>query len=448
MILLTALLFTGARGTGVKPLRIISAARYASSQEIPLLINTPFSVLHTIQEKNNIARNYFPDGSYRQIYSPLQQYKLIQKNNDNVVILILESFSHEFIGTLSGKKTYTPFLDSLLNQSLLFENGFANCRKSIEAIPAILAGLPSLTNNSYISSRYAGNRLKALPYILGKHGYNTAFFHGGRNGTMSFNEFAKVAGVKHYYGMNEYEGPEAFDKNWGIYDNEFLQYTVKEMNRLPEPFFTTIYTLSSHHPYTIPKEFEVLIPKDESPQLRAIRYADMALRNYFKTAEKQPWFKNTLFVVVADHTAKVVDSDYNNPVGTFRIPIAYYHPGNDSLKGRRKDISQQTDIMPSVIHYLGIEENFLAYGSSVFETAREPFAINYLNSMFYYFKDNFILTFDGESPNSLFNFANDKNLRNNLITQKSDTLKLLEKKLKATIQDYQLRLENNKLTYN
>jgi phosphoglycerol transferase MdoB-like AlkP superfamily enzyme len=448
MLLVTAVLFAGARGLGVKPVRIISAARYATSQEIPLLINTPFSVLHTIQETNNVARNYFKDGTYQQIFSPLQYYRADQKRNDNVVILILESFSHEFIGTLSGKKTYTPFLDSLLNESLLFENGFANCRKSIEAIPAILAGLPSLTNNSYISSHYAGNRLKALPYILEKHGYNTAFFHGGRNGTMSFDEFAKVAGFKHYFGMKEYKGPEAFDQNWGIFDNEFLQYTVKETNLLAEPFFTTIFTLSSHHPYAIPKDFEPLIPRDELPQLRAIRYADMALQNYFDEARKQPWFKNTLFVLVADHTAKVVDPDYNNPVGTFRIPIAFYHAGNNSFTGRRKDISQQTDIMPSVIDYLGIEDNFLAYGSSVFKVGRDPVAVNFLNNMFYFFKDGYILTFDGESSNSLYNYSADIHLRNNLLNQRADTIKLMENKLKATIQDYMVRLEKNKLSFN
>ncbi len=447
MIFVTGVLFAGARGIGVKPVRIISAARYASSQEIPLLINTPFSVLHTIQETNNVARNYFPEGRYQQIFSPLQHYPALQKRNDNVVILILESFSHEFIGTLSGKKSYTPFLDSLLNESLVFENGFANCRKSIEAIPAILAGLPSLTNNSYISSHYAGNRLKALPYILGKHGYSTAFFHGGRNGTMSFDEFAKVAGFKYYFGMKEYKGPEAFDQNWGIFDNEFLQYTVKQTNQLTNPFFETIFTLSSHHPYTIPKEFDHLIPADELPQLRAIRYADMALRNYFTEAAKQPWFRNTLFVLVADHTAKVVDPEYNNPVGTFRIPVAFYHAGNSSFNGRRKDIAQQIDIMPSVIDYLGIEDKFLAYGSSVFRTNREPFAINFLNNLFYYFKDGYILTFDGETSNSLFHYTDDRHLKNNILTQKADTIKLMENKLKATIQDYMVRLEGNKLSF-
>lgn len=446
MLLLLGTLFTGARGIGVKPLRIISAARYANSQEIPLLINTPFSILHTIQQKDNIIRNYFPEQECRNLFSPLRQYSSSERKNDNVVILIMESFSHEFSGFLSGGKTYTPFLDSLLRHSLTFENGFANCRKSVEAIPAILAALPSMTNNSYISSHYAGNRLKALPYILGKYGYTTAFFHGGRNGTMSFDEFSKIAGIQRYFGMNEYDGPPAFDNNWGIYDYEFLEFVVRKTSTLPQPFFEAVFTLSSHHPYNVPRKFDSLIPGNEAPQLRAVRYADMALRNYFKRAMEQPWFRNTLFVIVADHTAKIVDRAYNNPVGTYRIPIAYYHPGNDSLKGRRKEITQQIDIMPSVIHYLGLKDRFLAYGNSVFDAGRKPFAVNYLNNLYYYFQDGFILTFDGEKSRSLYNYSTDKHLKINLIKTQKDTLLALENNLKAIIQDYSKRLDNNSLT--
>lgn len=447
MLLVTGTLFITARGFGVKPLRIISAARYVSSQHIPLIINTPFSILHTIQEKDTEEKLYFTDESYQQIYTPLRQYKAYKKRTDNVVIIILESFSHEFIGSLSGKKTYTPFLDSLLNQSLTFENGFANCRKSIEGIPAILAGLPSLTNNSYISSHYAGNRLEALPYILNRHGYTTTFFHGGRNGTMGFDEFSRVAGIKQYFGMNEYKGAVAFDNNWGIFDDEFMQYTAGELNNLKQPFFSSLFTLSSHHPYVVPERYDGVIPKEESPQLRAIRYTDLALRNFFTTASKMPWYRNTLFVIVADHTAKVYDQEYNNPVGAFRIPIAFYHPGNDSMRGRRKDIAQQIDIMPSVIHYLGIEDSFLAFGNSVFSENRKPFAINFLNNIYYYFHNDFMLSFDGENSLGLFNYNTDKDLKSDLFIHQQDTAIYLETHLKATIQDYKKRLKNNRLTY-
>lgn len=446
MLVLTGILFSTARGFGVKPIRIISAARYSSSQDIPLLINTPFSILHTIQNNKASNRKYFPGQEYQKVFSPVRQYTAFQKKKDNVVILIMESFSYEFIGTLNGGKTYTPFLDSLMSQSLYFENGFANCRKSIEGIPAILAGFPSLANDSYISSRYAGNRLEALPYILGENGYTTAFFHGGKNGTMGFDEFSRAAGIKYYFGLNEYKGPKAFDGNWGIFDNEFLAYSAEEMSKLKAPFFSAIFTLSSHHPYTIPANFENLIPKNEVPQLRAIRYSDMALRNFFIEARKQPWFNSTLFVIVADHTAKIIDNRYNNPVGTYRIPVIFYRPGDPALIGRRDDIVQQTDIMPSVLNYLGIERPFVSYGSSIFDKERRSYSIDYLNGIYYYFEKGYIINFDGDSILSVHNYLKDSSLKKDL-KGNTDSLQYFENNMKAIIQDYGERLETNNMFY-
>jgi phosphoglycerol transferase MdoB-like AlkP superfamily enzyme len=447
MVILTGLLFMTARGFGMKPIRIISAARYSSSQNIPLLLNTPFTILHTIQEDKLIKREYFSSDSCKLFFTPNRQYPAYQKPRSNVIILILESFSHEFIGTLSHQKTYTPFLDSLFNESLLFENGFANCRRSIEGIPAVLAGLPSLNDEAYISSHFSGNRLEAMPEILQKHGYSTAFFHGGRNGTMGFDEFSKVAGIQYYYGLSEYDGPPAFDGNWGIFDNEFLQYSITKMSQLKTPFFSTIFTLSSHHPYTVPAPFDKLIPKNEEPQLRAVRYTDLSLRNFFNTARKQPWFKNTLFVFVADHTAKIINQEYNNPVGTYRIPIVFYSSGNDSLKNRRTDIAQQTDIMPSVLNYLGIEDHFLSFGSSVFSKSRSPYSISYLGGIFYYFQSDFVLCFDGDKSVGLYDFMHDKKLQNNLMNNNKSVLKEMEFQLKSIIQDYYSRMIDNNLIY-
>jgi len=447
MVLMTGLLFMTARGFAMKPIRVISAARYTKSQNIPLLLNTPFTILHTIKERELTKREYFSPDTCKKIFSPIRQYPKSSETRENVMIIILESFSHEFIGALSGKKTYTPFLDSLLNESLLFENGFANCRQSIEGIPAVLASLPSITDNTYISSHFAGNRLIALPGILQNHGYSTAFFHGGRNGTMGFDEFSKVAGIKNYFGMNEYNGPEASDGSWGVFDEEFLQYVALKNNDLKTPFLSTVFTLSSHHPYKVPSKYDKIIPANEEPQLRSIRYSDYALREFFKLARQQNWFNNTLFVIVADHTAKVIDQEYNNPVGMYRIPIAFYHPENDTLKGRRQDIAQQTDIMPSLIQYLGIKDTFLAYGNSVFALNREPYSISYLGGIYYFFKDSYLLSFDGDKCLGLFKYPIDKQLKNNLLEFEPVIMNKLERQLKAIIQDYQTRLEGNKLFY-
>ena len=442
-ILVPGLLFLGARGTGLKPIRIISAARYTHSQNIPLLLNTPFSILHTLNNEEYKPKVYMNDSALNQLFTP---ERTLDKNpvtrHDNVVIIILESFSKEFIGALTGKTSYTPCFDSIIHQSLAFENAFANGKQSIQALPAIFASLPSLMDNPYISSRFSGNRLDALPSILASYGYHTSFFHGGRNGTMGFDEFCNIAGITHYYGLNEYDGPKAFDGNWGIYDEQFLQFYAQKLNSFQQPFFSSVFTLSSHHPYNIPEEFKNVI-KAPNQQLKSILYADIALGRFFHTIEKMPWFKNTLFVFVADHTAKEQSSEYGTRSGIYRIPIVFYHSGDTMLHGIRSDITQQTDIMPSILDYLGISIPYFAFGNSIFSD-NKSYSINFAEGFYQYFKDDFMLSFDGERSTSLNSLSNDSYLKHNLVSDSVRLTSKLELETKAIIQQYSNRLLNNK----
>ena len=443
-ILVPGALFIGARGTGLKPIRLISAARYTYSQNIPLLLNTPFSILHTLNNEEFKLKTYLNPGELDKIYSPEKQTgtNMITRR-DNVVIIILESFSKEFIGSLNGKSGYTPFLDSIIHHSLTFENAFANGKQSIQALPAIFASLPGLMDNPYISSRFSSNQLEALPSILGANGYHTSFFHGGRNGTMGFDEFCNIAGIKHYYGLNEYEGPTAFDGNWGIYDEPFLQFYAKKLNSFPQPFFSSVFTLSSHHPYNIPEKY-IKILHASNQQLTSIRYADYALSKFFNAISKMPWFKNTLFVFVADHTAKEQTAIYGTRAGIYRIPIIFYHPGDSLLKGINPNVAQQADIMPSILDYLGITTRYFAFGRSVF-SKETGFSINFASGIYQYFEGDYMLTFDGERSTSLNNILIDKYLKINILNDSITLASAMELKTKAIIQQFTSRVLNNKL---
>ena len=444
--LVPGILFIGARGTGLKPIMIISAARYTTPQNIPLLLNTSFTILHTLKEGPVKPIVYFDKDRLNAIYNPEQQiHPHHPKRINNVVIIILESFSREFVGALNDNKGYTPCLDSIIHNGLVFENAFANGKRSIEAVPAILAGLPTLSDDSYITSRFSGNKIEGLPAILSKEGYHTSFFHGGRNGTMGFDEFSRVAGIQHYYGLNEYKGLKAFDGTWGIFDEEFLQYFAKELNTIPQPFFSCVFTLSSHHPYKVPDKYNDKFNNSPDKLIRAVRYADFALGEFFKTASAQPWFKNTLFIFSADHTAAEQSKLSVTRVGLFRIPIIFYHPGDTSLHGRSKRVTQQTDIMPSVIDYLGIDKPFLAFGSSVFQENTFTFADNYLGGIYQYFEGNYMLMFDGEKSRALYQYSLDKMLKKNILKTSAGTAAGMEHKFKAIIQQYNYRLLNNKM---
>jgi phosphoglycerol transferase MdoB-like AlkP superfamily enzyme len=446
-VLLSGALFLGARGTGLKPFRMITAAHYTQSRNIPLLINTPFSIFQTLKKHSIGSKTYFTNAELSRIYTPEHTYSPVRaQRKDNVVIIILESFSKEFIGALNNGKGYTPCFDRIIRDGLVFENMFANGKQSIEALPAILAGIPALMTDPYISSSYSGNSLAALPSILAARGYHTSFFHGGRNGTMGFDEFAHLAGIENYIGKNEYQGPPAFDGKWGIMDEELLQFYANRLSSFPEPFFSSVFTLSSHHPYTVPERYKQKFASAPNALLQSVSYADYSLGQFFQTISKMPWYSHTLFVFVADHAVMEQSEVYGTRAGMYRIPLVFYHPGINTLKGSSKRIVQQTDIFPSIIDFLGINQPITAFGTSVFDSIAPGFAVNYLSGIYQYFSDSYMLSFDGEKSTALYNIFNDPLLKDNLLKKNNVLSSNMEQHLKAVIQQFDTRMKNNMLT--
>src|SRR5690606_3199120 len=225
LLLILSLLFTAGRGIDRKPLRIVDASKYGPIGTSALVLNTPFTVMKTLSKKENLKEvHFFDNKEAERIFDPIQSFSYKNSNKKNVVLLILESFGRENI-----QCGQTPFLDSLITKSYFFENGFANGKLSIDAVPSTISSIPSLMNKSFISSSYAVNDIYGLPKILKDHGYDTSFFHGAFNGSQNFDQYASVAGFDRYYGKNEYKGPESFDGKWGVFDEDFLQFFAKEI---------------------------------------------------------------------------------------------------------------------------------------------------------------------------------------------------------------------------
>ncbi len=446
------LLVLGIRGGfQSRPLSISSAGLYAkTSRDIPLVLNTPFSLLNTLNAKALQKQSYFEDDSEmlaifnaRHCFPQKGPFRPL-----NVVILILESFGAEYVGALNKDlpppyQGYTPFLDSLIEQSLVLD-AYANGSISLESVSSIFASIPSLMPDAYFVSAYAGNALQALPAILEPYGYTTAFFHGGRNGTMGFDRFAKIAGFQRYYGKDEYGNDADYDGVWGIYDGPFLNFFADTLKGFKEPFLASLFTLSSHHPYTLPPHLKGHYPKGPLGIHESIGYVDDCLKVFFEKVSQLPWYDNTLFVITADHTSSVYHPQYNLKAGRPRIPIIYYHPGSN-LKGYKADYTQQIDIMPSVLGYLNYDKPFVSFGESVLESQGQHFAVFHRNGNYILRKDGYWLVFDGEKSLELYDTKADFYLNHNLIGQNLPLQKDMEAFLKALLQQYQQRLIENKL---
>lgn len=436
-------------GVQYKPLSVMQASQYTKAANIPLVVNTSFTLIKTFNKEPIEVSSYYTNvEEMNSLFNPRKHYNNTSLSRplkkQNVVIFILESFSKEYIGGLSRQKSYTPFLDSLLEESLVFENAFANGKKSIEALPAILSSIPSLMNNSYISGEFGSNQIQSIASVLNKEGYQTTFYHGGANGTMGFDAYTNIAGVKEYVGLSQYPSEKDHDGHWGIYDEPFLQFVVKDLNEKKEPFFASIFTLSSHHPYPIPEQYRGKFPTGPLPILESVAYADFAVRKFFESAKKERWFENTLFVFTADHTAQSMTPAYGSRVGIYSIPLFFYQ--KDLPIRRERKVVQQTDIFPSIVDYLGLKNELVVFGNSVFDNSARPFAINFINDTYQLIEEQYVLEFDGEKSIALYDYQADPVLSHNLLAERNEVTEGMENRIKAIIQQYQEALINNQLT--
>ena len=442
-ILLMAFVFLlGRGGIQKKPIKIVDAVNYGSINQSAIVLNTPFCILKTIGKKETLeSPKYFSETELNQIFNPITEITSTENpNKKNVVIIILESFGRENI-----QRGQTPFLDGLIEKSLFFENGFANGKLSIDAVPSTLSSIPSLMNNSLITSSYSINEVYGLPKILKANGYQTAFFHGAFNGSQNFDQYCKVAGFDTYYGKNEYVGPEAFDGRWGIFDEEFMQYFSAKMAEFKQPFFSTIFTISSHNPYIIPEKHKGKFPKGTTKIHESIAYADNALKRFFETASKEDWYKNTLFVITSDHTSsEPTEKKFKTNVGKFRVPILFFDPSNPSIVGKNQKNLQQIDIMPSIIDYLNIKSKMITYGKSY--QSEKDFVVYYLDNIYHYISGDYYLAFDGKKSLAMYNFKKDELLKTNLIKTEKAKATEMETFIKAYIQSFNERMIGNKLT--
>lgn len=457
-VLVVLMTVVGMRGGfQLRPINIITAGKYMQGNNSVLILNTPFTILQTLGKQELKLLDFYKDKELNEIYNPRHQSldnNVIPKekcNKKNVVIIIVESLSMEHMGFynqhISGYKGFTPFLDSIAKRSLVF-NGFANGKKSIEGIPAILSGVPTLMNTPFINSPYSGNQFVSLPMELRKRGYSTSFFHGGANGTMGFDTYCKAAGFTDYFGKNEYpNNAQDDDGAWGIWDEPFLSYFAQKLNSTKEPFLSAIFTLSSHHPFKIPVQFNGKFPAGKLPIQQTIAYADYSLAQFFAKASHLKWYSNTLFVITADHTSESSMSEYGNDYGQFRIPILFYDPMVDLSTYSRNKNAQQIDIMPSVLSYLKIDKPLFSFGNNLLDSNALQFAVNYKQPNYQLLIGDYLVQFDGSSTTALYNVATDKMMKENLLSKNPQQSASLTRILKAFLQQYNAALINNRMNH-
>ena len=438
----------GGLGNATRPINMVDAHRFVKKGiHADFVLNSPFCLIRTYKKNYFKKKNFLIDSEINSILNPRKKLNDSIYSKPNVVLIIMESFGREYIGAFNKNNeiknyvSYTPFLDSLANKSLIFTNAFSNGRQSIEALPSILASLPSF-KVPFTSSPYANQEIQSLVSVFNELDYSTSFFHGAPNGSMGFLGLSNILGFDNYFGKNEFNDNSLYDGYWGIWDEPFLGFMKDELDKFKEPFFSTFFSLTSHEPFKVPKEYKDVFPKGEVDMHQVIGYSDNALRTFFNSSKSEPWFKNTLFIITADHCNQFWYPFYREPINRFAIPIIFYHPDN-SFRGENSELSQQLDIFPSIIDLVGYNKPINSWGRSLFSNkSDQPFSIHFSGTVYHFSMNEYNLVFDGEKVIGVYNIK-DYALSNNIMSDVDYSIE--ERYLKAFYQDYMNRIIEGKL---
>ncbi|MCL1980454.1 MAG: LTA synthase family protein [Proteobacteria bacterium] len=292
----------------------------------------------------------------------------------NVVVIVEESMGCEHAdlckrgldidaAMAASSATLTPNLDRLARQGLFFNRAYATGTRTVRGLEAITASFPPIPSESIIK-RPGNDHIASWGKVMRDQGYQTSFLYGG---------YSLFDNMGPFYGSNDFTVKDRSDiKNprfgniWGVSDQDLLAYAKDYFDRAAAantPFFSIIMTTSNHSPYTFPEGIKGVRTRGGG-RTDGVRYADYALGEFFRQIESTPWYHQTLFVVVADHGARVYGSE-KIPLPSYEIPLLIMAPGHLAPRQIASPISQM-DIAPTVLGLLGLPYTAPFFGQNVF----------------------------------------------------------------------------------
>lgn len=369
-----------------RPITLSNATLYtADSGKANLILSNPFCILRTIGSAGSVKyKKHFAPEELARRFTPVHQpadSAAVNLAGRNVVVFIMESMSAEHSAYLCPEvyadrevKGFTPFLDSLMQNGLVFKRMYANGTRSIQAMPSVLGSLPSFRTPFVLMPQSLGES-RQLPAMLADKGYATLFFCGSEHGSMGFGAYARSAGVERLVSREDYEarhGTGDFDGYWGIWDEPFLQFMGEELAATPKPFFATLFTLSSHHPFVVPEQYAATLPDGYTRIHKGVAYDDQAFRRFFHRFGGEEWFRRTIFVFVADHVSSEKFAEKTRSYPENMHIVGFIHTPDGALQGEVREVTQQLDIMPTVLGLTGNTEPYFAFGRDVLNEPQRP----------------------------------------------------------------------------
>jgi phosphoglycerol transferase MdoB-like AlkP superfamily enzyme len=287
----------------------------------------------------------------------------------NVVVILMESFAGRWVGALGSEAGITPHFDRLAREGLLFDRFFSNGTHTHQGMFATMACFPNLPGFEYLMRTPEGaHQFSGLPQLLSARGFNDLYVYNGNFQWDNQSGFFSNQGMTRFIGREDFVDPVFMDPTWGVSDQDMFDRGAAELAKMPtdKPFYALLQTLSNHTPYALPKDLPVepvTAHGVHNEHLTAMRYADWALGQFFEKVRKEPWFKDTLFVVVGDHGFGSDKQLTEMDLFRFNVPLLLIGPGVQEKFGRlNHSVGTQIDVVPTIMGRLGGETRHQCWG--------------------------------------------------------------------------------------
>ena len=278
----------------------------------------------------------------------------------NVVVILMESFAGHSVGALGSDANITPYFDKLSKEGLLFDRFFSNGTHTHQGMFATMACFPNLPGFEYLMQTPEGShKLSGLPQLLSARKFDDVYVYNGDFAWDNQSGFFSNQGMTNFIGRNDFVDPVFSDPTWGVSDQDMFNRGLEELKAREggKPFYALLQTLSNHTPYALPTPLPVEKVTDRgtlNEHLTAMRYSDWALGQFFEKARKEPYFKETLFVIVGDHGFGNEQQITEMDLGRFNVPMLMIAPGMQEKFGERDHtVGTQIDIVPTIMGRLG-----------------------------------------------------------------------------------------------
>ena len=378
-------------GIQSKPIDMTTALKYADSQSLSIVVNTPFTIIKSATGLEVQQHQYsgLEDIDFTPIHNTTAANRFVADSlgyTPNLVFVVLDGIGQEVVGYYNPNQRHplTPFLDTLLAQSLAFD-GRANGHRAVEALPALFSGIPPLTEVIFRTSTGISNPSGHLGYLLKQKGYTL---------TLSRSKGATSA-----------------------------------IDTLGRPLAAVVYP-SFTNDVTLPKESYLWSSFEKN-----VYRTDDALRAFFEEAATKPWFDSTLFVITADHAnTEHYLPEYSNLWGMYAIPVAFHWP-TQIMPRHCDELAQQIDLNGSILSAMGFNDTVFSFGRNLFDSLTTPSFIAYINQTYQYSDGQYLIQSDGINTIGVFNIKRDRQLNDNLIDRiQCEDIAMIMKK---TIQEYE-----------